>query len=144
MHDDAMDHGGRHGSMPGVWTVSMAFGRRACPVLRSVPVRTIGSRSGALIRRAPGRIVIGAMLLSRSCLVPRAPTAFRRVSPGLPVRVLEGTDDAMPGDLRRGEIDWLVCSRRDAAPVRGGGRPIRLTARAKEPPSPQAAIRACV
>ncbi|MFN3641972.1 MAG: LysR substrate-binding domain-containing protein [Gemmobacter sp.] len=35
----------------------------------------------------------------------------------MPVLVLEGTYDAMLGDLRRGEIDFLIGALRDPAPV---------------------------
>ena len=72
---------------------------------------------GELFGREVGRIVIGAMPLSRSYLLPKALTAFRKGRPGMPVRVLEGTYDAMLGDLRRGEIDFLIGALRAHAPV---------------------------
>ena len=57
------------------------------------------------------------MPLSRSYLLPKALTAFRAARPGVAVRVLEGTYDAMLGDLRRGEVDFLIGALRDPAPV---------------------------
>jgi DNA-binding transcriptional LysR family regulator len=72
---------------------------------------------GEIMGREVGRIVIGAMPLSRSCLLPQALTAFRRDRPGVVVQVLEGTYDAMLGDLRRGEIDFLIGALRDPPPV---------------------------
>jgi len=55
-----------------------------------------------------GLIVIGAMPLSRSHILPRAIAEFRHQRPQLLLRVLEGTYDSLVEGLRRGEIDLLI------------------------------------
>lgn len=70
-----------------------------------------------LAGREAGRIVVGAMPLSRSTVLPRALAGFRRLRPRLPVRVVDGPYDDLLAGLRRGEIDVLVGALRDPAPV---------------------------
>jgi LysR family transcriptional regulator, regulator for genes of the gallate degradation pathway len=72
---------------------------------------------GDLAGREVGEIVIGAMPLSRSHVLPRALAAFRQAHPNLPVKVLEGTYDELLGGLRRGEIDVLIGALRDPPPI---------------------------
>lgn len=67
--------------------------------------------------REAGRIVVGAMPLSRSHLLPRAIAAFRERRPRLPLRVLDGPYDDLLAGLRRGEIDVLIGALRDPAPI---------------------------
>ncbi|MCQ0969769.1 LysR family transcriptional regulator [Paracoccus sp. TK19116] len=67
--------------------------------------------------REVGRIVIGALPLSRSVLLPRALAAFRRLRPTLPVTVIDGRYDDMLASLRRGDIDLMVGALRDPAPI---------------------------
>lgn len=67
--------------------------------------------------REAGRIVIGALPLSRSVLLPRALAAFRARRPVLPVTVLDGPYDEMLTGLRRGDIDVIVGALRDPAPI---------------------------
>lgn len=55
-----------------------------------------------------GRIVVGAMPLSRSAVLPRALAAFRALRATLPVTVLDGPYDDLLAGLRRGEIDLLI------------------------------------
>lgn len=74
---------------------------------------------GDLTGREVGQITLGAMPLSRSYLLPKALMAFRAQRPTLPVKLLEGTYDAMLHDLRRGEIDMMIGALRDPAPVAG-------------------------
>lgn len=64
-----------------------------------------------------GQIVLGAMPLSRSFILPRALGRFRRLRPLVPVRVLEGTYDELLSGLRRGEIDLLLGALRFPAPI---------------------------
>ena len=67
--------------------------------------------------REVGRIVIGAMPLSRSFLLPRAIGLFRQHRPTLPIRALDGPYDDMMTGLRRGEVDFLIGALRDPAPL---------------------------
>lgn len=67
--------------------------------------------------REVGRIVIGAMPLSRSVLLPRALARFRTARPTLPVTVLDGPYDDLLAGLRRGEIDFLIGALRDPPPI---------------------------
>lgn len=67
--------------------------------------------------RAAGRIVIGAMPLARSSLLPRAIVAFRAGRPDIPIRVDEGPYDDLLAGLRRGEIDFLIGALRDPLPI---------------------------
>jgi DNA-binding transcriptional LysR family regulator len=72
---------------------------------------------GDLAGREVGRIVIGAMPLSRSYLLPRAIARFRRRRPTLPVKALDGPYSDMIAGLRRGEVDFLIGALRDPAPI---------------------------
>ncbi|RAI02366.1 LysR family transcriptional regulator [Acuticoccus sediminis] len=67
--------------------------------------------------REVGRIVIGAMPLSRSTILPVALTLFRARRPTLPVLVLDGLYNDLLLGLRRGEIDVLVGALRDPPPI---------------------------
>ena len=75
--------------------------------------------------REAGRIVVGAMPLSRARLLPDATMLFRKRRPTMPIRVFDGVyDDLLPA-LRRGEIDVLVSALRNPAPV-GDVRQVKL------------------
>ncbi|WP_207102542.1 LysR family transcriptional regulator [Paracoccus shandongensis] len=67
--------------------------------------------------REVGRIVIGALPLSRSGWLPRAILAFRRARPGFPFQVIEGRYDELLGGLRRGEIDMMLGALRLPSPI---------------------------
>ncbi len=67
--------------------------------------------------REVGQIVIGAMPLSRSVLLPQALARFRALRPLLKVRVIDGPYELLLSGLRRGEIDLLVGALRDPAPI---------------------------
>ncbi|NIJ16232.1 LysR family transcriptional regulator [Sphingobium vermicomposti] len=69
----------------------------------------------ALQGRESGRIVVGAMPLSRARLLPSAISAFRRASPGIAVSVVEGSHAELVGPLRDGEIDVMVGALRTPA-----------------------------
>ena len=70
-----------------------------------------------LVGREVGRIVIGAMPLSRSYLLPRAIARFRCRRPTLPVMALDGPYADMMTGLRRGDIDFLIGAMREPAPI---------------------------
>ncbi len=67
--------------------------------------------------REAGQIVIGALPLSRSVVLPRALAEFRRLRPTLPVRVLDAPYDDLLAGLRRGEIDLMIGALRHPQPV---------------------------
>ena len=64
-----------------------------------------------------GEIVIGALPLSRSVLLPRALVAFRASRPTHPVHVIDGRYDELLAGLRRGDIDVIVGALRHPAPI---------------------------
>ena len=64
-----------------------------------------------------GRIVIGALPLSRSVLLPRLLAAFRQQRPRLPVEINDGPYDDLLTGLRRGDIDLIVGALREPAPI---------------------------
>lgn len=70
-----------------------------------------------LLGREVGRIVIGAMPLSRSYILPRTIARFRERRPFLPIMALDGPYDDLMAALRRGEIDFLVGALREPAPI---------------------------
>lgn len=55
-----------------------------------------------------GRIVIGAMPLSRARWLPRAIVAFRRTRPSVQIAVIEGSYAELCNPLRDGDIDFLL------------------------------------
>lgn len=58
--------------------------------------------------REVGRIVIGAMPLSRARLLPAAVTAFHALHREIGIGVIEGSHAELVGPLRDGEIDMMV------------------------------------
>ncbi|MFZ2998592.1 LysR family transcriptional regulator [Sphingobium sp.] len=69
----------------------------------------------ALRGEESGRIVVGAMPLSRARLLPMAITAFRRDFPLVDISVVEGSHAELVGPVRDGEIDMMVGALRDPA-----------------------------
>lgn len=67
--------------------------------------------------REVGRIVVGAMPLSRSYLLARTIARFRARRPTLQVKALDGPYDDLMVGLRRGEVDFLIGALRDPAPI---------------------------
>ncbi|MAU96483.1 MAG: LysR family transcriptional regulator [Fulvimarina sp.] len=67
--------------------------------------------------RDAGRIVIGALPLARSALLPQALVAFRALRPGQRVLVVDGLYDELLTGLRRGDIDVIVGALRQPAPI---------------------------
>ena len=70
-----------------------------------------------MLGREVGRIVVGAMPLSRSHILPRTIARFRGGRPTLPVKALDGPYDDLMAGLRRGEVDFLVGALRDPSPI---------------------------
>ena len=66
---------------------------------------------------AAGRIVIGALPMARSVLLPRALAALHAERPAQRIRVVDGLYDELLAGLRRGEIDLIVGALRDPAPI---------------------------
>lgn len=64
-----------------------------------------------------GRMVIGALPLSRSVLLPQALAAFRVARPKLAISVVDGTYADLLAGLRRGDVDLIVGALRDPAPI---------------------------
>jgi len=64
-----------------------------------------------------GRIVIGAMPLSRSFVLPKAIAEFRKQRTKMALHVVEGPYAELLSGLRRGEIDFLIGALRDPAPI---------------------------
>lgn len=67
--------------------------------------------------REVGRIVIGAMPLSRSYILPRAIAQFRKQWPTLSIQALDGPYSDLMTGLRRGEVDFLIGALRQPAPI---------------------------
>lgn len=63
------------------------------------------------------RIVVGALPLSRSGLLPKALARFRTARPKILVTVIDGSYDDLLKGLRRGEIDVIVGALRDPVPT---------------------------
>lgn len=70
----------------------------------------------ALARRSGGRVVVGAMPLARSGLLPGAIAAFRNQHPQTAVRVVDGPYDDLLAGLLSADIDLLVGAARHPAP----------------------------
>jgi DNA-binding transcriptional LysR family regulator len=64
-----------------------------------------------------GRIVVGAMPLSRSHLLPAAIVAFQEERPSQSIEVVEGVYQELLSGLRRGDIDVLIGALRYPAPI---------------------------
>lgn len=72
---------------------------------------------GELAGKEVGRIVVGAMPLSRASLLPVAIARFRARWPTLPIRAVDGPYPDLVDGLRRGQLDFLVGAIRDPAPM---------------------------
>lgn len=66
--------------------------------------------------KAAGRIVIGAMPLSRARWLPEAILRFAARHPGVSVAVVEGSHADLAGPLRDGDIDLMLGALREPAP----------------------------
>ena len=68
---------------------------------------------GAWLGKASGKIVIGAMPLSRARWLPSALLAFIEANEGIELEVVEGSYSELAGPLRNGDIDFLLGALRD-------------------------------
>ncbi|WP_159952474.1 LysR family transcriptional regulator [Rhizobium sp. 18065] len=64
-----------------------------------------------------GVIVVGAMPLSRSSILPSVIASFREKRPKLPIKIVEGVYAELLGGLRRGELDFLIGAMRNPLPI---------------------------
>lgn len=67
--------------------------------------------------RRAGPVIVGALPLSRSIVLPRALAEFRRLRPSHPIRIQEGPYNDLLAGLRRGEIDVLIGALRPHLPL---------------------------
>lgn len=67
--------------------------------------------------REVGEIVIGALPLSRSHILPQALAQFRKTRPRQAIRVIDGPYDDLLADLRAGTIDLMIGALRSPLPV---------------------------
>ena len=67
--------------------------------------------------RDAGRVVVGALPLSRSIVLPQAIARFRSARPNARVTIIDGPYAEMLGGLRRGEIDFILGALRDPLPI---------------------------
>ncbi|MFM6830086.1 MAG: LysR family transcriptional regulator [Novosphingobium sp.] len=65
--------------------------------------------------KAAGRIVVGAMPLSRARWLPETILRFTQAHPGVDVAVVEGSHSELSGPLRDGEIDMMLGALRDGS-----------------------------
>lgn len=68
------------------------------------------------IRRETGRIVVGAMPLSRARILPAAAAAFHAQHPEVAISIVEGSYAELAAPLRDGEIDLMIGALREPSP----------------------------
>jgi LysR family transcriptional regulator, regulator for genes of the gallate degradation pathway len=102
-----------HGVLPSRGCVALARAVRLAFAELDQAAAELAERAG----QDGGQIVVGAMPLSRSFVLPQALARFRKARPLVPVRILEGTYDELLTGLRRGEIDLLIGALRYPAPI---------------------------
>ncbi len=73
------------------------------------------SEVSAWLGQAGGRIVIGAMPLSRARWLPSTLVTFMQSNPGIELEIVEGSYSELVGPLRNGDIDFLLGALRDNA-----------------------------
>lgn len=83
--------------------------------LGEAELKSAMSELASLKGREVGRIVVGAMPLSRARLLPAAVTAFHREHREIGVSIIEGSHAELAGPLRDGEIDMMVGALRPGA-----------------------------
>lgn len=66
--------------------------------------------------RETGRIVIGAMPLSRARILPAAAAAFHARHPDVEISIVEGSYAELAAPLRDGEIDLMIGALREPSP----------------------------
>lgn len=65
--------------------------------------------------KAAGRLVVGAMPLSRARWLPETILRFAAAHPGVDIAVVEGSHAELSGPLRDGEVDLMLGALRDAS-----------------------------
>lgn len=65
--------------------------------------------------QAVGKIVVGAMPLSRARWLPEAVSRFAAREPGIDLVIVEGSHGELAGPLRNGDIDMMLGALRDGA-----------------------------
>lgn len=91
--------------------------------LAAAELRAGMSEVAAWLGQAGGRIVIGAMPLSRAKWLPEAIRRFRDEHNAIDIAVLEGSYSELAGPLRDGEIDMLLGALREELPPDLGQEP---------------------
>jgi molybdate transport repressor ModE-like protein len=71
-------------------------------------LRNIEDELGLFHAGSVGQVVVGALPVAVAALLPRALQALARDYPGITVRVVEGTSDALFPRLKEGRLDVLV------------------------------------
>jgi len=71
------------------------------------------SEVSSWLGRQAGRIVIGAMPLSRARWLPETLTQYSNATPGIEIVIREGSHAELVGPLRNGEIDILLGALRE-------------------------------
>ncbi len=104
-----------------------AEGKRLARGIRLMAVEL----SSAIIEAQPhapdkGRLIIGAMPLSRARLLPQAIAALFRAAPGITVNVVEGSWRELVEPLRDGEIDLMIGALRPESPPELEQEPLML------------------
>jgi DNA-binding transcriptional LysR family regulator len=99
--------------------------------------RAIDSEIAAWRGEIRGRVVIGALPLSVSLLLPRAVDEVMRAHPDIEISVVDGTYDQLMRQLRAADIDLVIGALREAPPgVRQESlveEPLAVIARAGHP-----------
>ncbi len=85
--------------------------------LAAAELRAGISEVSAWLGRTGGRIVIGAMPLSRARWLPEAIVRFNAIHPEVDIAVLEGSYSELAGPLRDGEISLLLGALRADTPA---------------------------
>ncbi len=88
---------------------------RAFRLARSELDAGLAELSG-LAGREAGRIVVGAMPLSRARILPAAVSAFHRLYPDVAISIVEGSFHELIEPLRDGAIDLMIGALRNPAP----------------------------
>lgn len=78
--------------------------------------RALASEIAAWRGELRGRVVVGALPLSVSLLLPQAVDAVRRLHPDIEIRVIDGTYDSLMHQLRTADVDLVIGALR-AAPA---------------------------
>jgi LysR family transcriptional regulator of gallate degradation len=81
-------------------------------------LRAIESDLAALRGAVEGRVVVGALPLSRTLILPRAVAALVARHPRLHVSTVESPYEALAGALRSGEVDFIIGALRPPADVK--------------------------